>query len=92
MMEFHKKIWGTAKRRGGAWTQPMHPLYIPSNAEEPLSKPPQRPLQEAFKTPPPNSLKTPVSLAPCGIGFVLKNKAKKEPLLHACLFLTGAAY
>jgi hypothetical protein len=40
MMEFYKEFGTATKGGGGAWTQPMHPLYIPSIAKNPLSKPP----------------------------------------------------
>jgi hypothetical protein len=55
MMQFHKKFEGAAKGGGGAWTQPMHPLYTPSNAEDPFSMAPLGPLQDP---PPSGSLKT----------------------------------
>ena len=40
MMEFHKEFGGAAKKGDGAWTQPMHLLYIPSTAKDPLLKSP----------------------------------------------------
>jgi hypothetical protein len=34
-MQFHKKFGRVAKGGGGAWTQLMHPLYIPSLCQRP---------------------------------------------------------
>jgi hypothetical protein len=58
MMQFNKKFGGAAKGEGGACTQPMYPLYTPSNAKDPLSKPSLKtPTPSPFR-PPSGSLKT----------------------------------
>jgi hypothetical protein len=46
MMEFDKKFGGATKGGCGAWIQPMHLLYTPSIAKDPLSKshPPGSPI------------------------------------------------
>jgi hypothetical protein len=49
MMQFHKKFGGAAKGGGGAWTQPMHPLYTLSSTEDPLSKSSPSPPLRAFE-------------------------------------------
>jgi hypothetical protein len=38
MMECHKKFWGAAKEGGGAWTRPMHPLFISFTTKDPPLK------------------------------------------------------
>jgi hypothetical protein len=52
-MESHE---GKAKEGGGAWTQPMHPLYIPSYQED-FAKDPhiEDPLKDPLKDPLPSS-------------------------------------
>jgi hypothetical protein len=65
-MEFHKEFGGASKGGGGAWTHPMHPLYIPSTTKNPLSKPSQIPPPTLAISPGPASLGPSYHLRPRG--------------------------